>query len=167
MIAVLAVTTTVVGGVGFNRISGFPPSPSLFSCAIMFVAWSRGTGPAVMATTLTILAFDYFFLPPVYSFSLHLKDVPQLVLFAVAAFFVMSLCESQRRTIASLRRARDQQQLTLRELQQTIHALHLERTGRKLAEQRAHIAEGDLKTYINYALAACVAAPGELKRVDG
>ncbi|MFX8735705.1 hypothetical protein ABTM37_20730, partial [Acinetobacter baumannii] len=42
-IAVVTVGNAVIGGLVFHRISGFAPTASLFSCAIMFVAWFSGT----------------------------------------------------------------------------------------------------------------------------
>jgi PAS domain S-box-containing protein len=148
-IAVLAIALTVVAGLGFNRLSGVAPSASLFSCAIMFVAWTRGTGPAILATALTMVAFDYFFLQPVHSFAHQFKDILQLALFAVAALFVVSLCAAQRRTAASLLRVRDERQATVRELQQLNETLRMENADRKRAEQRARRAEEELRATID------------------
>src|SRR5260221_7217615 len=84
-IAVLSVAAAVVADIAFNRSLGTDPTVSLFLCAIMFVAWAGGTGPSLLATALAILAFDYFFLHPAYSFALHLKETPRLALFSVPA----------------------------------------------------------------------------------
>lgn len=168
LIAIMAVAASVIGGLGFSRVSGIAPSASLFSCAIMFVAWSRGTGPAVFATALTIAAFDYFFLHPVYSFDLQFKDVPQLVLFAVAALFVVSLCAAQRRATDSLRSARNEQQLTVQKLQTVNQTLSIENAERKIAEARARQAEASLQATIDTipALAARHRADGEIEFVN-
>jgi K+-sensing histidine kinase KdpD len=48
----------------FNRLWGIDPSASLFLCGIMLVAWTSGPGPALLATGLTILAFDYLLMQP-------------------------------------------------------------------------------------------------------
>ena len=89
----------------------------------MFAAWTGGAGPALFATALSILTFDYFFLHPIYSFALQLKDVPRLAFFAVAALFVVAISAAQRRAEASLRRVRDEQQGTVEELQKLNEAL--------------------------------------------
>jgi hypothetical protein len=68
-IAVLSVAAAVVVDLVFDRLTGADPSISLFLCAIMLVAWASGTGPALLATALTIPAYDYFFLRPEYSLS--------------------------------------------------------------------------------------------------
>jgi PAS domain S-box-containing protein len=168
LVAVLAVVLTVIGGLAFHRLSGFAPAASLFSCGIMFVAWFSGTGPGVLATALTILAFDYFFLPPVYSFALPSKDIPQLALFAIAALFVVSLCAAQRRTADALRRVRDDQRAAVQELQKVNATLRIENAERQLAEDRARRAEEALQATIDTipALAARHRANGEIDFVN-
>ncbi|MEI9924152.1 MAG: DUF4118 domain-containing protein [Bradyrhizobium sp.] len=107
---------TLVLDVTFNRLWGIDPSASLFLCGIMLVAWISGPGPALLATTLTVLAFDYFLMQPAYSLALEFKELPRLIPFIVAALFVVSLSATQRRATDSLRRARDEQQGTVEEL---------------------------------------------------
>jgi PAS domain S-box-containing protein len=129
-IALTAVAVTLIGGLGFYRVSGIAPSASLFSCAIMLVAWSRGIAPAILATALTVFVFDYFFLEPKYSPAVHRNDIPQLVFFAVAALFVSFLCDSERRAKRALKDARAESQANearladiQRELQLTIDSI--------------------------------------------
>lgn len=74
----MADMNTGAGAVGFHRLSGIAPSASLFSCAVMLVAWSRGIAPAVLATLLAIMMFDYFFLEPRYTLAVQTHDLPQL-----------------------------------------------------------------------------------------
>lgn len=106
--AVLAVAATVVGAFGLHRLSGIAPSASLFSCAVMLVAWSRGIVSAIIATALTILVYDYFFLEPRYTLAFQRSDLPQLVFFALAALLVSVLCDSERRSKRALREARSE-----------------------------------------------------------
>src|SRR2546430_3851662 len=87
-IAVLTAIAAVAAAVAFDRWLGTGPSVSLFLCTIMFVAWAGGTGPALLAAALTVLAFNWFFLQPLYSFSLEVRELTRLVLFAVPALFV-------------------------------------------------------------------------------
>ncbi len=96
VVAVLAVAATGAGAVGFHRLSGISPSASLFSCAVMLVAWSRGIAPAVLATILAILIFDYFFLEPRYTLAVQPHDVPQLIFFTIGALLVSLMCHSER-----------------------------------------------------------------------
>src|SRR3981081_1360016 len=79
---------------------------SLFLCAIIFVAWFAGLGPALLASALSVLAFGYSYLLPINSLTLASSDLPRIVLFGVASLIVASVGATQRRTAASLRRAR-------------------------------------------------------------
>jgi K+-sensing histidine kinase KdpD len=63
-IAVMSVAAAVVADLVLDRLFGVDPSVSLLFCAIMLVAWVGGTGPALLATALTLLALEYFFLQP-------------------------------------------------------------------------------------------------------
>jgi PAS domain S-box-containing protein len=117
-IAVLSVAAAVAIDLAFHRFSGTDPSVSLFLCAVMFAAWAGGTGPALFATALAILAFDYFFLEPVYSFALAIKEIPRLVFFAAAALFVVSLSAAQRRAAVALHGVSDEQQAMVRQLRE-------------------------------------------------
>ncbi|MDB5503561.1 MAG: multi-sensor signal transduction histidine kinase [Tardiphaga sp.] len=105
-IASLAIAATLAGGLGLHRLSGVAPSASLFSFAIMLVAWSRGIVPAIFATALTVFVFKYFFLEPIYSLSVRVSDIPQLVFFALAALLVSFLCDSERRAKRALKDAK-------------------------------------------------------------
>jgi len=54
---------------------------------IIFAAWSAASDPGLAATALSVMAFDYFFLAPIYSFDLRVSDLPRLALFTAAALF--------------------------------------------------------------------------------
>jgi len=69
---------------------------SLFICAVMFSAWFGGFGPGLVATVLSILAFQYYFVPPIYSIAVERNEIPRAIVFALAAFFVGSLSARQR-----------------------------------------------------------------------
>ncbi len=69
-IACVTPALAVVLDVSFSRLWGIDPPASVFLCGILIVAWVSGPGPALLATALTVLAFDYFLMQPIYSFSL-------------------------------------------------------------------------------------------------
>src|SRR5712692_5130161 len=89
-VAVLSVAAALVAGVLFNAFMQTDPFVTLFLCAIMFAAWFGGVGPGLLATALSILAFAYYFAPPINSVGVEFKDIPRIVLFAIAALFVVS-----------------------------------------------------------------------------
>ena len=148
-IAVLTVAVAVAIELGFERFLGENPTVSLLLCAIMLVAWAGGTGPALFATALALLAFDFFFLPPAHSFDFQFKEFPRLTLFGIAALFVVALSAAQRRAATALRRVRDEQQGVVRELQALNETLRTENAERKRAEQRARLAEQELRAIID------------------
>ncbi len=80
---------------------------SLFLCAVILSAWFGGIGPGLLATALSALAFNYYFLPPIHSLTLKTDEIPRLVIFTVSALFVGALSAAERNTTESLIRARD------------------------------------------------------------
>ena len=117
---------------------------SLFLCAVILSAWFGGVGPGLLATTLSALAFYYYFLPPMYSMDAKPGEIPRLVIFMVSALFVGSLTAAQRSAMESLRRARDDLKGTVQELQSTNEALQTESFERKRAEEALSQAQADL-----------------------
>jgi len=115
-VAALSVAAALVAGLLFDTFLHTDPLVSLFLCAIMFVAWFGGVGPGLFATALSVLAFAYYFAPPINSFGVEFKDMPRIVLFAIAALFVVSLSAAQRSAAESLRRARDDLRSAVQEL---------------------------------------------------
>jgi PAS domain S-box-containing protein len=148
-IAVLAVAAALSGGLLFEHFLQSSPHVSLFLCAILFIAWACGTGPAIFATVLAIAAFEYLILEPAHSFAITDKDVPRLAVFSVAAFFVVLLSSAQRRSAESLRHARDANLAIVEELRKVNEMLRIENTERKQAEQKAIRAERQLQEAID------------------
>src|SRR5258705_12311570 len=105
-ITTLGITAAVITNFLLETYLHGSPTLFLFLCAIIFAAWFGGIGPGLAATALSVLAFDYFFLPPIHSFNLMLSDLPRIALFALAALFVVGLVATQRNTAESLRGSR-------------------------------------------------------------
>src|SRR5882724_883649 len=80
---------------------------SRFLCALILSAWFGGVGPGFLATALSALAFNYYFLPPIHSLGPKPDEIPRLVMFTVSALFVGALSAAERNTTESLIRARD------------------------------------------------------------
>jgi signal transduction histidine kinase len=118
---------------------------SLFLCAVILSAWFGGVGPGLLATTLSALAFNYYFLPPTHSLGPKPDEIPRLVIFTVSALFVGSLSAAERSAIRSLRRARDDLRKTVQELQSTNEALQAESLERKHAEEARREAQAELE----------------------
>ena len=147
--AVLAVAAALTVGLMFEHFLQSSPHVSLFLCAILFIAWACGTGPAVFVTVLTIAAFEYFILEPTHSFAIVEKDMPRLAVFSLAAFFVVLLSAAQRRSAESLRHARDANQAIVEELRRVNEMLRVENAERRQAEEKVGRAERQLKEAID------------------
>src|SRR5712691_9848422 len=112
-VAFLSVTATLlVAQLQFN-LQAAPVS--LFLCAIMFTAWIGGLEAGVLATVLSLLSFKYYFLAPVHSLAVETTELPRLVVFALAAVFVLAITGAQKRSEEKLRK-------TARELQTNIRS---------------------------------------------
>src|SRR6266699_7217015 len=97
---------------------------SLFLCAIMFTAWVGGLKAGVLATVLSLLSFKYYFLAPVHSLAVEPTELPRLVVFTLAAAFVLAITGAQKRSEEKLRETARELQTNIEDLNQTQHELH-------------------------------------------
>src|SRR5882724_8590831 len=79
--AIVPVAAAVLSAKVLEQYWQSTPFVSLFLCAIMFSAWFGGLKPGLLAIVLSVLAFDYYFLPPIHSLLPNLNELPRLVLF--------------------------------------------------------------------------------------
>src|SRR3989454_5260563 len=133
-VAVVTVVAALIAVWAMETVWQSAAHSSLFLCAVMFSAWFGGVGPGLLAVALSVLAFDYFFLPPIHSLALEIAQLPRLIVFALSALLVGSLSAAQRRAADSLRHARDNLQQTLEALQRTNTSLTVENAERTRAE---------------------------------
>jgi PAS domain S-box-containing protein len=137
LIAILGVTAAVITNLLLESYLQASPTLFLHLCAIIFAAWLGGVGPGLAATALSVLAFDYFFLAPIHSVNLMLKDIPRIGLFVIAALFVIGIMVAQRGTAASLRRSRADLEDKVRDLEKLNDALQVESAERQRVEQKS------------------------------
>src|SRR2546427_1411276 len=97
---------------------------SLFLCAIMFTAWIGGLKAGVLATVLSLLSFKYYFLAPVHSLAVDSAEIPRLVVFTLAAVFVLAITGAQKRSEEKLRKTARELQTNIEDLNRTQHELH-------------------------------------------
>jgi C4-dicarboxylate-specific signal transduction histidine kinase len=98
----------------------------------------------LLAIALSVLTFDYYFLPPTRSLLPNLNELPRLILFAISALVVGSLSAAQRSAAESLREARDTLAAKVEELRSTNDALQMEMAERNRTQQALHKAQTDL-----------------------
>jgi C4-dicarboxylate-specific signal transduction histidine kinase len=81
---------------------------TLFFCSVMLSSWYGGLWPGVFAALLSVVALDYYFIPPLYALGISLEETPDMIVFVATALFIGWLSGEQKRTKESLRQARDE-----------------------------------------------------------
>jgi two-component system, OmpR family, sensor histidine kinase KdpD len=66
---------------------GLPPSPRLFLVGVLICAVNFGLGPALLASLFSLLAYDFFMLPPFYS--LRIGSTGDLIDFSLFGVFTV------------------------------------------------------------------------------
>ncbi len=54
-----------------------------FLCSVMLSSWYGGLWSGVFAALLSVVALDYFFIPPLYAFGISLEEAPDVFVFVV------------------------------------------------------------------------------------
>jgi PAS domain S-box-containing protein len=110
--AVLSVAVAIVATEFLTRLLNAEAIASSMLCAVVFVAWLGGLGPALLAVTLALLAFHYYVVPPINSFAwkhdifaVGISEVPRLILLSIVSLVVAFLISAQRKATEELRRS--------------------------------------------------------------
>ena len=85
----------------------------LFQMAIVLVTWFAGVGPSVLAVVLSTACFNYFFIEPIHSFAVTVRDLPHFLVFITWTIVIAWLVTMGRRIEGDLRRTRDHLQIEL------------------------------------------------------
>jgi PAS domain S-box-containing protein len=125
--AVLSVTVAIIAAELITRFLHAEAIASSMLCAVIFSAWFGGFGPALLATTLALLAFHYYLVPPVNSFTwkhdlfaVGISEVPRLILFCITSFFVAFVVSAQKKAAEDLRRSGNDLQAATKALQKAL-----------------------------------------------
>src|ERR1700694_3128792 len=133
--AVLSVAVAIIAAELITRLLHAEPIASTMLCAVIVAAWFGGFGPALLAITLALLAFHYYLVPPINSFTwkhdlfaVGISEVPRLILFSVTSLVVAFLISAQRKATQDLQRSGHDLQVAIED-QRRIEAalLHSER----------------------------------------
>jgi signal transduction histidine kinase len=111
----------------------------VLTVAIAFTTWYAGAGPSALAVLLSAACFDYFFIEPLYSFDISVRDLPYFLIFVAWAAIVASFSAVRRRIENNLRQARDSLQVEVeqrRHREEEIRKLNQE-LGKRAAELEA------------------------------
>jgi PAS domain S-box-containing protein len=148
-LAIVAVAGAVVATWALQLL-GLEHPPAPFLAAILLCGWYAGTGPAIVAVLLSTFAFDFFFLPPLYSLDLIRQPNPYLLVFLLFAVLAGWFSAARQRNVRLLEQARAhlEERVAARtaELEQVNRSLEAEigerrRTEAELRERTAQLDE--------------------------
>lgn len=112
-VAILATSVATAGIAAINHAVRIPNISLLYLLVILAVAVYFGTGPALLASVLAVLQYDFFLLQPLYTFTINQAgDILAFVVFAVVATLTGQLAASARaRADQAQRRAAESRML--------------------------------------------------------
>jgi PAS domain S-box-containing protein len=118
--AVLSVAAAIIATELITRLLHAEAIASSMLCAVIFVAWFGGFGPALLAIALALLGFHYYVTPPANSFgwkhdlfAVDISEVPRLILFSITSLLVAFVISAQRKATENLRRSGDDLQAAM------------------------------------------------------
>jgi PAS domain S-box-containing protein len=130
VMAALSVAVAIIAAELMTRFLHAEPIASSMLFAVIFAAWFGGFGPALLAIALAILAFHYYLVPPINSFTwkhdlfaLDISELPRLVLFSITSLLVAFVISAQKKAAEDLRRSGDELHATMENLKRIEAAL--------------------------------------------
>ena len=105
----------------------------VYLLGIVLVSLRFGYGPSLLAAVLSVLCFDFFFIPPLYTFAIH--DLSHVVTFAVMFLVALVISGLTQRVRAQADAADQREQLTA-----ALYALSRELAAAKRVQDIAEIA---------------------------
>ena len=135
-------------------------SSTLFFCSVMLSSWYGGVWPGVIAALLSVVALDYYFIPPLYALGISLEEAPDMIVFLATALFIGWLSGDQKRAQESLRQARDK--LDARVQERTAELKRANEQLRSEIAERESVQEGLIRAQAEIARIARITTMGEL-----
>jgi C4-dicarboxylate-specific signal transduction histidine kinase len=157
--ASLFVVVALLLSLSLQRFFAYP-FPFLFFAAVMAIAWMGGIGPGLFAVLVSILAMDYFFVPPLHSLALNATDAGYFAAFVVCALIASWVSSAKRADQEALRQARDQ--LEVRVAERTNELQHLNAELQKSIAQREKVQQAHIATQAELAHLSRFLTMGEL-----
>jgi two-component system sensor histidine kinase KdpD len=115
LVAAPAMVALVTGTAWFALRGGVADIVMLYLLGVVVIALRFGYAPSLLASALSVAAFDYFFTVPYFSFAVNEHFVLTLVIMLLVALVISNLTESIRRSEVAVReRERETQTERLR-----------------------------------------------------
>jgi signal transduction histidine kinase len=111
----------------------------LFFLPILFSAWFLGRGPALLATGLSSTAIQYFFIPPVWSFSIqHPTDLGSQIIFITEGIIVTFFAAAKKHCEEELEHRVAERTIQLKAANQGLEMEIAERKEVEIALEQEH-----------------------------
>jgi FixJ family two-component response regulator len=136
---VAAVSVGIAVVITLELGSGIKHSATLFFCSVMLSSWYGGLWPGVFAALLSVVALDYYFIPPLYALGISLEEAPDMIVFVATALFISWLSGDEKRAKESLRQARDVLDAKVQE-----RTAELKRANEQLQSEITETGHGDI-----------------------
>lgn len=123
--------------------------PILYILAIVLTATFFGLWSSIFCCLLSLLAYDYFFLPPVHTVTFNIEVVPISVVFVVVGLIISYLSHNLRKKTVEARKEleiRKQHELELVAYREHLEELVKQRTD-KLKEEEQALKESEERFY--------------------
>ena len=150
--SVLAIggSLAVTGLIGFFHLYPTIPNISLvYLLVILVLASTLGRYAAVLASVTAFLAFDYFLVPPFYSFTIALWEE----WIALFVFLVTALLTSQLSAV--MRKRTDQARRQVREIRILYELLRFSNTHERLEELLSVVAYTTVRVFTSWGVKEC------------
>ena len=158
--AVAAISVGVAVVITLKLGSVIKHTGTLFFCSVMLSSWYGGLWPGVFAALLSVVALDYYFVPPLYALGISLEEAPDMIVFVATALFISWLSGAQKRAQESLRQARDKLDAKVRERTAELRKAN-EQLQSEIAEREA-AEKGLVRAQAEIAHIARITTMGEL-----
>src|SRR6516164_135660 len=157
---VAALSVGIAAVITLELVSVIKHTSTLFFCSVMLSSWYGGLWPGVFAALLSVVALDYYFIPPLYALGISLEEAPDIFVFVATAFFIGWLSGDQKRAQESLRQARDELDAKVQE-----RTAELKKANKQLQSEiaeREAAQEGLIRAQAEIARIARITTMGEL-----
>jgi K+-sensing histidine kinase KdpD len=155
-----AISVGIAVGITLKLGTFVKHTSTLFFCSVMLSSWYGGLWPGVFAALLSIVALDYYFLPPLYAFGITLEEAPDVIVFFATALFISWLSGDQKRAKELLCQARDELDAKVQERTAELKGAN-EQLQSEIAE-RETAEEGLIRAQAEIARIARITTMGEL-----
>jgi K+-sensing histidine kinase KdpD len=54
---------------------------TLFFCSVMLSSWYGGLWPGIFSALVSVVAMDYYFIPPFYALGISVEEAPDMIVF--------------------------------------------------------------------------------------